>query len=104
MQFLYMIYQRPDFDKLGSDFRQKIDVFINSDSIERQVGIIKEINLIREDIDTAMSLARILQTIDTRDVFYDAESSFFDENSPRYQALIDEYYRALTTSRFRPEL
>ena len=51
-----------------------------------------------------MSLARIRQTMDTRDTFYDGESSFFDDNSPRYQALIDEYYRALTASRFRPEL
>ena len=104
MRFSDMIYQRPDFDKLESDFRQKIDVLVNSDSVEKQAGVIDEINLIREDVDTAMSLARIRQTIDTRDAFYDGESSFFDENSPRYQALIDEYYRALTTSRFRPEL
>ena len=104
MRFSDMVYQRPDFDKLESDFRRKIDVLINSDSVERQAGVIDEINLIREDVDTAMSLARIRQTIDTRDPFYDAESSFFDKNSPRYQALIDEYYGALTTSRFRPEL
>src|SRR5208283_3225085 len=104
MRFSDMVYQRPDFDKLESDFRQKINVLINSDSVERQAGVIEEINLIREDVDTAMSLARIRQTIDTRDAFYDVESSFFDKNSPRYQALIDEYYRALTTSRFRTEL
>ncbi len=104
MRFPDMVYQRPDFDKLESDFRRKIDGLINSDSVERQAGVIDEINLIREDVDTAMSLARIRQTIDTRDSFYDAESSFFDKNSPRYQALIDEYYRALTTSRFRTEL
>jgi M3 family oligoendopeptidase len=104
VRFSDMIYQRPDFNKLESDFRQKMDAFINSDNIEKQDGIIKEINIIREDVDTAMSLARIRQTIDTRDAFYDAESSFFDENSPRYQALIDEYYQALTTSCFRREL
>jgi len=104
MRFSDMIYQRPDFDKLGSDFRQKIDVLINSDNAEKQAGVINEINLIREDVDTAMSLARIRQTIDTRDAFYDGESSFLDENSPRYQALIDEYYRALTTSSFRVDL
>ncbi len=33
MRFSDMIYQRPDFDKLESDFRQKIDVLINSDSV-----------------------------------------------------------------------
>jgi len=104
MQFSDMVYQRPDFDKLESDFRQKISVLINSDSVDEQAGVIDEINLIREDVDTAMSLARIRQTIDTRDAFYDGESSFFDMNSPRYQALIDEYYCALTTSRFRPHL
>ena len=104
MRFSDMVYQRPDFDKLESDFRQKIDGLINSDSVEKQAGVIDEINLMREDVDTAMSLARIRQTIDTRDSFYDGESSFFDKNSPRYQALIDEYYRALTTSRFRTEL
>jgi M3 family oligoendopeptidase len=104
MRFADMMYERPDFDGLESDFRRKIDGFVNSDGVETQAAIIKEINLIREDVDTAMSLARIRQTIDTRDAFYDGESSFFDENSPRYQALIDEYYRALTTSRFRVEL
>ena len=74
MRFSDMIYQRPDFDKLESDFRQKIDVLVNSDSAPKQAGVIDEINLIREDVDTAMSLARIRQTIDTRDAFYDAES------------------------------
>jgi M3 family oligoendopeptidase len=104
MRFADMIYQRPDFDRLESDFRQKTDVLVNSESVVKQAGVIDEINLIREEVATAMSLARIRQTIDTRDAFYDGESSFFDENSPRYQALIDEYYRSLTTSRFRPEL
>lgn len=104
MRFSDMVYQRPDFDKLESVFREKIDVLTNSDSVEGQAGVIDEINLIRRDIDTAMALARIRQTIDTRDAFYDTESSFFDKNAPRYQALIDEYYRAITTSRFRPEL
>lgn len=104
MRFSEMIYERPDFDKLESDFRQKIGVLVNSDNVEKQAGVIEEINLIREDVDTAMSLARIRQTMDTRDAFYDGESAFFDKQSPRYQALIDEYYRGLTTSRFRPEL
>ncbi len=104
MRFSDMIYERPDFDKLEFDFRQKIALLINSDSVEKQAGAIQEINIIREDVDTAMSLARIRQTIDTRDPFYDGESSFLDQNSPRYQALIDEYYGALATSRFRSEL
>lgn len=99
-----MVYQRPDFDKLEGDFRRRIDGLANSDSAEKQAGAIHEINLIRADVDTAISLARIRQTIDTRDAFYDTESSFLDENSPRYQALINEYYTALTNSRFRPEL
>lgn len=104
MRFSDMVYQRPDFDRLESDFRQKIDALVNAHSAMTQADIIREINLIREDVDTAMSLARIRQTIDTRDTFYDTESSFFDKNSPRYQALIDEYYKALTNSRFRSEL
>ncbi|HEX2964287.1 MAG TPA: M3 family oligoendopeptidase [Syntrophorhabdaceae bacterium] len=101
MHFSEMIYQRPDFDKLEMNFREKIDSFDNSDSLEEQVNVIREINLIREEMDTAMSIARIRQTIDTRDVFYDAEATYLDENSPRYEALINEYYRALTESRFR---
>ena len=104
MRFSDMVYERPDFDKLESDFRQKIDTFINSAAAEQQAVLIDEINLVREDVDTAMSLARIRQTIDTRDAFYDGESSFFDQNVPRYQALVDEYYRALLASRFRPQL
>jgi M3 family oligoendopeptidase len=104
MQFSEMTYERPDFEKLESDFRQKIRAFSTCESAEKQAGLIDEINSIRDDAETAMSLARIRQTIDTRDTFYDGEATFLDENSPRYQALIDEYYRALTGSCFRTEL
>ncbi len=104
MRFSEMIYQRPDFDELEKIFREKLSAFRNAGNPEAQLKIINEINGIREDVDTAMSLSRIRQSIDTRDVFYDTETAFFDANSPRYQALIDEYYRALTGSKFRPAL
>lgn len=104
MRFSDMAYQRPDFDRLETVFLQKIDALTNSSGAEKQADVMDEINRIREDIDTAMNLARIQQTMDTRDPFYDGEASFFDKNAPRYQALIDEYYRVITTSRFRQEL
>ncbi len=104
MRFADMIYQRPNFDEVEAGFREKLKLFAGCESLDGQVALIREINLMREDVDTAMSLARIRQTMDTRDAFYDAEASFLDENSPRYEALIDEYYRALTTSRFRTGL
>ncbi len=104
MRFSEMIYQRPDFDRLEKDFREKLAAFHKAGSAEVQSHIIHEINGIREDFETAMNLARIRQTLDTRDAFYDSESAFFDANQPRYQALIDDYYRTITGSGFRPEL
>lgn len=104
MRFSDMIYERPDFESLEVKFRQELDKFTNSDSSGQQITVIHDINLIREDVETAMSIARIRQTIDTRDEFYDKESVFLDENLPRHEALINEYYRALTNSRYRPEL
>jgi len=104
MHFSEMAYKRPDFDKLEEVFREKLSVFNDAPDFSVQLKIIREFNNLREDAETAMSLARIHQSIDTRDKFYDEESVFLDQNSPRYQALIDEYYRAITGSRFRIDL
>src|SRR5512133_3340209 len=104
MHFSDMIYERPDFDQLEIQVRQMLDDMTSSDSSDIQISIMHEMNRIRENVDTAMSIARIRQTIDTTDTFYDAESSFLDEHSPRYEALTNQYYHAFTNSRFRPEL
>ena len=50
------------------------------------------------------SLASTRHSINTTDEFYEKENDFFDENSPIYSGLVTEFYKALTTSNFKPHI
>ena len=52
----------------------------------------------------AAELAMIRHVIDTRDEFYDAEASFWDEAQPELQQAADAFTAALLSSPFRPQL
>ncbi|MDV7393896.1 hypothetical protein RZS08_21130, partial [Arthrospira platensis SPKY1] len=42
--------------------------------------------------------------MDTRDEFYEKENEFFDRQMPAYEGLVNEFYKKLIASPFRPEL
>ena len=50
------------------------------------------------------SLDNARHTIDTRDEFYDAESTFFDESWPQLSVYFQRLNEAMLDSKFRPEL
>ena len=71
---------------------------------EKQSELIKKINEIREKVETAFSLANVRYTINTSDKFYDEENNYIDEISPRYSALVNDFYRLLVSSPFIADL
>lgn len=97
-------YQRPDYSQLEAEFRRLLQAFNRAPSAARQEQLIEEINTWRREYESMATLARIRHTIDTTDPFYDRENTYFDETAPLYTGLIYEYYRALLTSPYRPEL
>ncbi|MEM6963239.1 MAG: M3 family oligoendopeptidase [Bacteroidota bacterium] len=104
MKFQDFPYQRPELDTFVQDFEALLADFENANSFEVQSDFFEKINQMREDFSSMNNLCRIRHTIDTRDEFYEKENTFFDENSPTFDALINRFYKLILDSKFRKQL
>ncbi|MGB3074298.1 MAG: M3 family oligoendopeptidase, partial [Chitinophagales bacterium] len=69
-----------------------------------QISIIDQIYKLRAHFETMSNVASIRHTIDTSDVFFEAEQEYFDNSYPNYLDLVSEFYKVLLSSSCRPEL
>ena len=104
MKFSEFEYVRLDIDQIEVEFKALLNEFKEANSGEKQSELIKKINEIREKVETAFSLANVRYTINTSDKFYDEENNYIDEISPRYSALVNDFYRLLVSSPFIADL
>ncbi|MDG1434786.1 MAG: M3 family oligoendopeptidase [Saprospiraceae bacterium] len=104
MKFTDFPYQRPELDSFVKKFEILLEGFENADSLESQNDFFEKINEMREDFSSMNSLCRIRHSINTRDEFYEKENTFFDENSPKYEALNNRFYQLIVNSKFRKSL
>lgn len=104
MKFQDFPYQRPELDSFIKKFETLLEGFENADSLDAQNVFFEQINEMREDFSSMNNLCRIRHSIDTRDAFYEKENTFFDENSPTYEALNNRFYQLILNSKFRKSL
>lgn len=97
-------YQQPDIEQLKSAFAQILEAFKQADSFHAQKKAIERIYELREEFESMRDIAKVRYTSDTTNEFYTQENAFFDEQSPIYEGLISDYYKALIASPFREEL
>jgi M3 family oligoendopeptidase len=97
-------YERPDIEKVSKEFDNLLEKFENAKDVETQNEVIRQINKLRNTIDTMGTLVNIRHSINTEDEFYKKEQDFIDENEPNFQNLVFKYYKVLVNSRFRKEL
>ncbi|MBK8722211.1 MAG: M3 family oligoendopeptidase [Saprospiraceae bacterium] len=97
-------YQRSNAEKIESDFNQLISNFESCIDFEMALKCIDDINVIRNDFLSQYNICYIRHTINTKDAFYEAENSFFDNYSPIFSNFISKYYKALIHHQFRSEL
>jgi M3 family oligoendopeptidase len=97
-------YERPDIQRFKADFEVALEVFKTSEKESEQLSAFEKINVLRQEFDSMYNLCHIRHSINSKDEFYEAENTFFDENAPQAQALVTEYYRALLVSPMRPAL
>lgn len=104
MKFSDYKYVRPDVDSIRKQFISLIERFENASNVEEQNEIMKEVNKIREEVDTLGNIAYVRHSIDTEDKFYEGEQEFLDENMPLFTEVVVKYYESLVNSKFRSEL
>ncbi|GAB6108721.1 M3 family oligoendopeptidase [Fusibacter bizertensis] len=104
MKFKDFKYERPDMNKFQNEFNGLVQRFSDAGSADEQLAIVKEINTMRNHMESLSQIVQIRHTIDTTDAFYDAENDFIDGAMPLYMEMVDKYYRALDTSKFKDAL
>ena len=104
MKFSDYKYVRPDVDSIRKQFLNLIERFKNASNVEEQNEVMKEVNKIREEVETLGNIAYVRHSIDTEDKFYEGEQEFLDENMPLFTEVVVKYYEALVNSKFRSEL
>jgi len=97
-------YIRPDLDQMEKSFIELLEKFRNAKSASEQSMVIDEVTSLRNYFETMVTLASIRHSINTEDKFYETEQDFMDENGPRYEKLVTDYYKELINSPFRAEL
>lgn len=98
MKFSEYKYERPNLEELKAKFESALKVIKESNSLDELVKTIDEINKIKGDVDTALTLCSIRYSINTNDEFYEKEQEFLDENSPVISSYINEINKALVAT------
>ena len=104
MKFKEITYERPDLDGLINDIKTLISNFKEAESPKKQIDLMNQITELRSEVETNQTIVSIRHSINTKDEFYDNENNFFDENTPRFSAIINEYYAAILASPYKNEL
>ena len=104
MKFSEMPYKRPDGAKLMEKTAELADKIAQAKNSDEIIEIIKEYDKISGEFSTQLNIAYIRNTIDTRDEFYDAEKTYFDEFLPEYQEKEQLFMKALFDCPYREEL
>lgn len=101
LKFEEFDYKRPDMARLSADFERLFTAFDEADSFEQQRVVFEEMNELRVTFSTMYNICHIRHTIDTRDTFYDAENTFFNQELPTFQSFNTRLHNTLLNSRFR---
>ena len=104
MKFKDYVYERPDLKRITERFEILLEEFKDSQTLDQQNNILRQINEVRNNIETMSSLVHIRHSIDTEDEFYERENNFMDENEPKIEKLTFKFYKELVKSKFRDEL
>ena len=104
MKFSEMPYVRADLDHWKQMVEDLIARFKAAMTFEEADAIYQEAETCDVEYSTMVSLARIRRDIDTRDAFYDAEVTFYNQEMPKLQPVFKAWTQALLDSPFRPQL
>ena len=104
MKFKDYVYERPDLKRITERYEILLEEFKDSQTLDQQNNILRQINEVRNNIETMSSLVHIRHSIDTKDEFYERENNFMDENEPKIEKLTFKFYKELVKSKFRDEL
>lgn len=103
-KFSQMEYRRPDFQSVFDEGKARISEMRNAKTAQEMFGAMQKLDKLMRTLATQRTLAHVRYTINTRDAFYDAENTVFDEEMPRFEEISTEAARAMLESPFRKDI
>ncbi len=104
MVFDEIAYERPDIDEFERRVSHLLEKFEVSATFDEQVDIIDEINKLRNEVLTKVTIVLIRNSIDTTDEVYIEEQKYSNEKWPIYEMVVSKYYDVLTKSKYKDEI
>ena len=102
-KFSGLEYSRPDFDKARKYLAKYIENFKVAKSFEDADKLFLAHAKENELLETMQTIARIRNTADMNDKFYEAEMNFFNEELPKFAVEESEADKLLLSSPFRAD-
>ncbi|MBE6050905.1 MAG: M3 family oligoendopeptidase [Clostridium sp.] len=94
-------YKRVTIESFEEKGRKLIEEFKNAKSGEEQFLIHKKYYELKKESYTAMVLSRLRHDGNVVDKFYEDENNYYNEVSPKFTAIENEYKKELFNSKFR---
>ncbi|MCL2404034.1 MAG: M3 family oligoendopeptidase [Defluviitaleaceae bacterium] len=104
MKFPQMPYTRPQYDEVSAKLTEILEKFKTAASAEECFAAYKEYDEYNGYLFSMFAIARIRNTLDTNDEFYDKEKTYMDEVSPKLQSVYQAFTQALLDTPFRKDL
>ncbi|MBR3232317.1 MAG: M3 family oligoendopeptidase, partial [Lachnospiraceae bacterium] len=103
MKFSEMPYKRLELADLKAEAAAITKEFESAETYgDARAAFLKKDAFDRK-VQTVSTIASIRHSIDTRDEFYDAESTYWNEAGPALEEELHKFTIALINSKFRPE-
>ena len=99
-----MVYERPDLANMTAGMQEMTKQLKEADSYDRAKEVFLAYEKEKRHVATMQELAGIRHTIDTRDAFYDAEDTWWNQAAPQIEEFSQAWLSALLESPFRKEL
>lgn len=94
----------PNIKQIEAKFKKLLSAFHASISAQEQKRVIDKIIKLVDEVSNQFTLISVRYTQDTRVEAYQKAQDAIDEMGPLFQALYNEYQKALVSSPFRSEL
>lgn len=103
MKFSEMPYKRPDTEEIKAKVKALTEGFKNAGDYSEARRIFLEMDELNKHVETLATLVNIRNSIDTRDEFYDAEMTFWNNSAPELAEYSQMFKDALLNSKFRAD-
>ncbi|MVB10332.1 Peptidase family M3 [Caprobacter fermentans] len=104
MKFSDMKYERPELDAIKRQYIEITRQFPDCSTASEQYDLILQHEKLMSNFQSMGTIAYIRNSINTVDPFYEKEIAFFDSNNPVFEESVQNFYKVIVASKFRPEL